>query len=1344
MKLYEKQILLKWKSAIAMLVAVTMLLSVVPMMAFADTPSFTLVSDSTGTYYPITTAQDLVALSQIINNGVEPETYNVYTAEYRLMNDIDMSSVCSEMLGGFTPIGKSSVPFKAHFNGNGKTISNLYVKYHSYAGLFGYINGESNTNRACIENLTVQGDVTSTGRYNTNILAGYIYGKADIQNIMLKGTVNSYPGYTYQIPKVSSSSTVSLTDIDADEVETKLYGYTYTKNGHMAYLKTSSESNDVSGRFDDSYIKTTYNNVGYEYKKENMSGASIDYTAASISGGRYVKLSLTVKANAEISDGKLGIYADVQVGDNDEAAIEAIKNGDRVIGIKMVDDDTENSSYGAQFSLYFANTAGVADVDTYWFGFFNNRQENWKNQIDSTCASTTGEYDLNYTSYQKADSGFAVSWQDINLAKGETKVFSIIVGVGEVAAPVEWGANALSLNKDTVKLGENATVTASIKDTPNLEEELYVSVDSGEEILLGTFSSGTGAATASFPLKSEDVGLGTHSLTFWVMNEEGAMTPLDTKTFTVAPMTAPTITFPTVQNSITYGQQMKDIRLSFYENAYGTFNWTDPDGVPLAGTAGYALDFYPNEEALEKYDWANGDWIGIGGIWIDSRKALCICPSVVVNKADAEYTLPQGVTATYGDTLADVDITQWGSGWSWKNDAQNVGDVGKKTFVAVFTPNDTTNYKAVDVNVEVTVEKAPLTVKANDANIIYGDAPANNGVTYSGFIGSEAPDILGGTLRFEYNYAQYDNVGTYDIEISGLTSDNYEITFVKGTLTVAQKEIGIQWDATEFLPYTGESKVPGAAATGLLNGDTCTLTTVVVENTQGAGIIPGRWTAKIATLSNSNYKLPESGNLVQVSFGIVNGYQSAPSVSGVAETIYGKADGTITGLTTEMEYATEYTADDDKYTKVTRSDMTFASGTYYVRYCAKQYYNPSAFATVTIDAGRKLTVTVPQNQVGYTLTVDKNEIAYMGGPRITLHIADGYSKTNDFAVKINGKDMNWGDWTEIGTQSCTTDIEITVEGVADVTAPIANIDVADNKWTSFLDDITFGLFFKEAQTVTINATDHGSGLDKIYYFVSETRMMEEDIQVLDADEWTQYDAENKPSIAPDKKCVVYVKAIDKAQNVKFISSDGLVFDGTAPGISGMENGGTYYGMHVFSVDDALAGIQSIEVDGKEENFSPGEPTIYILPDNAEHSVTVTDKAGNETSYTITVYKMYTVTYKIDGETVSTEYVGYGKDATLPSIPSKKGYDQVAPTWDKDGKNITADTEINAIYTKNPKTDKPKSDKPKADKPKTDKTSTTKTGDNSNLWLWAALLFVSGGCLFGIILNERKRKMFSRK
>jgi len=88
-----------------------------------------------------------------------------------------------------------------------------------------------------------------------------------------------------------------------------------------------------------------------------------------------------------------------------------------------------------------------------------------------------------------------------------------------------------------------------------------------------------------------------------------------------------------------------------------------------------------------------------------------------------------------------------------------------------------------------TITKAPLTVTAKNKTIAYGDEPANDGVEYSGLVNGETESVLGGELSYTYNYTKLDNAGTYTITPSGLTADNYEITFVGGTLTVEPKKL---------------------------------------------------------------------------------------------------------------------------------------------------------------------------------------------------------------------------------------------------------------------------------------------------------------------------------------------------------------------------------------------------------------------------------------------------------------------------------------------------------------------------------------------------------------------------
>lgn len=83
--------------------------------------------------------------------------------------------------------------------------------------------------------------------------------------------------------------------------------------------------------------------------------------------------------------------------------------------------------------------------------------------------------------------------------------------------------------------------------------------------------------------------------------------------------------------------------------------------------------------------------------------------TIVINKAIPNYTTPGELKATYGDTLNDVTLPTADNGvWSWASDGDSVGNAGTQSHSAIFTPNDTTNYEVVNVNVSVIVDKAVI------------------------------------------------------------------------------------------------------------------------------------------------------------------------------------------------------------------------------------------------------------------------------------------------------------------------------------------------------------------------------------------------------------------------------------------------------------------------------------------------------------------------------------------------------------------------------------------------------------------------------------------------------------
>ena len=126
------------------------------------------------------------------------------------------------------------------------------------------------------------------------------------------------------------------------------------------------------------------------------------------------------------------------------------------------------------------------------------------------------------------------------------------------------------------------------------------------------------------------------------------------------------------------------------------------------------------------------------------------------------------------------------------------------------------------------------------------------GVEYSGFVGDDNENDLNDSIAFNYDYVQFDNVGKYVIIPGGLSSDNYDITFVEGELTVEPKEISIAWSDAS-LTYNGSEQIPMATANGVENSDECIFTVT------GAATNVGKYTAKVTDLSNENYTLPATG-----------------------------------------------------------------------------------------------------------------------------------------------------------------------------------------------------------------------------------------------------------------------------------------------------------------------------------------------------------------------------------------------------------------------------------------------------------------------------------------------------
>lgn len=175
-------------------------------------------------------------------------------------------------------------------------------------------------------------------------------------------------------------------------------------------------------------------------------------------------------------------------------------------------------------------------------------------------------------------------------------------------------------------------------------------------------------------------------------------------------------------------------------------------------------------------------------------------------------------------------------------------------------------------------------------------------------------------------------------------------------------------------------------------------------------------------------------------------------------------------------------------------------------------------------------------------------------------------------------------------------------------APGGEIAFGQNRWNTFLNAITFGLFFKDTQEIIITSSDTGSGIARTEYYIS-------DAEVSDAgsiEGWTEYTG--PVTVEPDQRCVVYVRITDNTGNVSIINSDGLVLDGTAPVISGIEDGRVYCSAVTAVVTDA--NLDTVTLDGEAVTLT--DSALTLSPTGVAQTIVAIDKAGNITVVTVTV------------------------------------------------------------------------------------------------------------------------------
>ena len=290
-----------------------------------------------------------------------------------------------------------------------------------------------------------------------------------------------------------------------------------------------------------------------------------------------------------------------------------------------------------------------------------------------------------------------------------------------------------------------------------------------------------------------------------------------------------------------------------------------------------------------------------------------------------------------------------------------------------------------------------------------------------------------------------------------------------------------------------------------------------------------------------------------------------------------------------QDYGTEITAPDNP----TRKGYTFKGWD-------KEIPKTMPAENITVKAQWEI------NQ--YTITFDTN-----GGSEIA-------PITQDYGTEITAPDnptrkgYTFKGWDkEIPETMPAENITITARW-KDTEKPTGEIIIGTNKWNKFLNELTFGIFFKDTQEVTINAVDN-SGVVFVSYLVTDKELSEAELNSL------VFRAYEEPfCIDPNGEYIIYVMLVDENINITYLRSDRITLDNIQPVISGIENGKTYCEAQTVTVDEKY--VDTVTVNGTVVTLD-ADGGFVLPPTNGEQKIVVTDKSGNNAEMTVTVNNGHT-------------------------------------------------------------------------------------------------------------------------
>ena len=391
------------------------------------------------------------------------------------------------------------------------------------------------------------------------------------------------------------------------------------------------------------------------------------------------------------------------------------------------------------------------------------------------------------------------------------------------------------------------------------------------------------------------------------------------------------------------------------------------------------------------------------------------------------------------------------------------------------------------------------------------------------------------------------------------------------TLDLNGGKLGGSSDAIQIIVKNG-SAFTAPASDGMTRPDGNTGNFFMWRGSNGKFYVPGDSVPADVTALTVQWTVPTYAVTLHPNGGTINSGNVTGYTYGVGVTLPTADDMTYTGHTFKGWYDNE---------NLTGSPVTAIGGTgtgnkeYWAKWEINQYTitvkpeNGKADITITQDYGTAITAPADPTRDGYT---------FMGWDR---EIPETMPAEN-ITLKARWKDIE---------------------------KPTGEIVIGTNKWQEFLNKLTFGLFFKDTQTVTINAADN-SGTVFISYLVTDQDLSEAELQSL------VFSGYEEPfRIDPNGEYIVYAMLVDTSLNITYLRSDRITLDNVQPVIGGIENGKTYCEAQTVTIDEKY--VNTVTVNGTAVTLDENN-SFTLAPADGEQRIIVTDRAGNTAEMTVTV------------------------------------------------------------------------------------------------------------------------------